>query len=61
MYACEFKGHTATRVTPLGIADRDSPPRYRMFRREAMSGDHAPLKAVPEYVHPAELVQWQVS
>ncbi len=54
-YACEFKGHTAIRVGSGG-----NQSGYRLFRREAMRGDTPPMKPMPEYVHPAKLVQWMV-
>jgi hypothetical protein len=60
VYACEFKGHTATHVVSLGNADANGPPRYRIFRRDAMRGDEAPMKDTPHYVHPEKLVQWTV-
>jgi len=34
---------------------------YRIFRREAMRAEQAPLKAAPEYVHPEKLLRWTVS
>jgi hypothetical protein len=58
-YACEFKGHTAIRVAPVGPVN-DQLDGYRLFRRDALCANDSPMKPVPEYVHPEKLVQWLV-
>jgi len=59
VYECEFKGYTAIQVnrTEAG-ADAGDHNWYRLFRRESMRGNVAPLKPVPAYVHPAKIVNW---
>jgi hypothetical protein len=54
-YACEFKGHTA-----IGVGTGQDTSWYRLFRREDMRRGEAQMKPLPEYVHPAKLVQWMV-
>lgn len=58
-YRCAFRGHTAVGVTRIPLPD-DPPDRdwYRVFRREAMKTDKAPLMRVPDYVHPEAVVKW---
>ena len=39
LYACEFKGHTAIRVAPVGKVDERLQTWYRLFRRDAMTAN----------------------
>jgi len=59
VYECQFKGGTAIQVvrTELG-ADPEDHNWYRLFRRDAMRANVAPLKPVPVYVHPQKIVKW---
>ena len=58
-YACEFRGHTAVDVRRVVAgSDPEDHNWYRLFRREAMKSDVAPLKTPPPYVHPEKLLDW---
>ena len=64
-YACEFKGHTAIEVKPVAEgAGNDyyhkekSRDWYRLYRREGMRSNQAPIKKASAYVHPPKLVKW---
>ena len=58
-YACDFRGHTAVSVKRLAAGDDpDEHDWYRLFRREALNSEVAPLKKMPTYVHPEKLVNW---
>jgi hypothetical protein len=59
VYACVFKGHTAVKVTRIEAgADPGDKNWYRIFQREAMMANKAPMKPIPAYVHPEKLVRW---
>ena len=60
-YRCEFRGHTAVGVQRL-VAGNDPHDHswYRLFRREAMKAAAAPGKPMPAYVHPENLIDWQM-
>ena len=58
LYKCQFKGNT---VISVGEAGADPGGRelqwYRLFRREHMRADSAPLKDKAEYVHSERIVR----
>jgi hypothetical protein len=59
LYECEFKGNTGIRVTRLEPgADPEERNWYRLFQRDRMRADQAPLVAAPSYVHPEKIVRW---
>jgi hypothetical protein len=60
-YTCDFRGHTAIRVRPASSTPGQGPDWYRLFRRDALAVEQAPLGHAPAYVHPVNLVRWAVS
>jgi hypothetical protein len=59
VYECEFKGHTAVRVTRVEAgADPGEQNWYRLFRRDGMLASETPKRLMPAYVHPEKLVRW---
>ena len=60
-YNCEFRGHTAISVGEPPSAPTGQPmTEYRIFQREHMRAAQAPMKEMPAYVHPENLVQLTV-
>ena len=58
-YACEFRGHTAISVgEPPADPGGKRLVGYRIFQREHMRSERAPLVEMPAYVHPADLIRW---
>lgn len=57
-YDCEFKGNTALSVGPERV-----PPGgqdfgwYRLFQREHLRTDNAPMKETPAYIH-GQIIDW---
>jgi len=60
-YACEFRGHTAIRVRPVSSTPGQESNWYRLFRREALGVEQAPMGHAPMYIHPVNLVRWEVT
>ena len=67
-YQIEFKGPTATKVDRVSAGDgdagyykgQDDHDWYRLFLREHMRADHAPMHPSPSYVHGDRLIRWTV-
>jgi hypothetical protein len=59
-YDCEFKGNTAISVKWIKPAAPEEHVWYRLFRREQMRAPKAPMKAMPAYVHPENILHWSV-
>jgi hypothetical protein len=67
-YRVEFKGPTAIAVERLSLGKENSPyylgqedhQWYRVFRREHMRTNEAPMAPTPEYVHGDRLIHWTV-
>ena len=53
-YNCEFLGNT---VVSVG-APEPPVPQYRIFQREHLRAEEAPMKEISPYVHPANVLQW---
>jgi hypothetical protein len=59
IYNCEFRGHTAISVgEPPASPSGEQVAGYRIFQREHMRSEEAPLKEMPVYIHPAGIVRW---
>jgi hypothetical protein len=58
-YDCEFRGNTV-----ISVGEPEAHPGghklgwYRIFRREHMRAEVAPMKEKPQYVHPENVIVW---
>jgi hypothetical protein len=67
-YRIDFRGPTAVAAERLALGNENSPYYlgkedhnwYRIFRREHMRTDDAPMAPTPSYVHGDRLIHWTV-
>jgi hypothetical protein len=67
-YRIDFRGPTAVKVNRISLGKensdyykgQDDHEWYRIFRRDQMNADHAPMKSSPDYVHGDRLIHWTV-
>jgi len=53
-YDCMFKGNTA-----ISVGEPEPPgPRYRIFLRDHLQADKAPMKEINSYTHTAKVIRW---
>ncbi|NLG26382.1 MAG: hypothetical protein GX557_00595, partial [Chloroflexi bacterium] len=58
-YECTFRGNTAVRVVKPGVHPGGQDLSwYRLWQRDALLAERAPLHAAAEYVHPDKIIRW---